>query len=167
MTVLGGLMARLLPPSLPPPASLPPAPSPASPSPLPPTCPPPDAHGPDDRLHHGAHGLPPDHVQGHLVRPVQLPGWLPASGKSGVLGTGPGKGRGAPCQGGFRGESRGRTGLPTTANKRAMGVPSSVGTSPPRNSHVLPLEKFKEKVFQQEVFSPCTVKFSLFLNSEA
>ena len=122
-----------------------PAPSPASPSPLPPTCPPPDAHGPDDRLHHGAHGLPPDHVQGHLVRPVQLPRWLPASGKAGALGTGARKGCGAPCQGGSRGESRGRTGLPTTA----------------LSTHPLPTREQRVFLALWEHHLPGTVKFYL------
>lgn len=45
------------------------------------TCPP-DAHRADDCVHHGAPGLRADHVQGHLVRPVQLPRRLPASGKA-------------------------------------------------------------------------------------
>lgn len=34
---------------------------------------------------------------------------------------------------------------PPLTDRRAMGVSSSVGTLPPRNSQVLALEKFKEK----------------------
>lgn len=41
----------------------------------------PAAHRADDRLRHGAAGLRADHVQGHLVRSVHLPRWLPAAGK--------------------------------------------------------------------------------------